>query len=154
MTNPARVTSIDEEGMVHARYIKPTSEKASTSRQFWNVKERSFPVENPRRDEVKEGDYIEVSVETGLTIKAAFLVFMMPLILFALGYALGNLLFNLEGLKVVSGLTGLALGLILPAGVNLLKKDKNYPQLERVLTFQQLTEIVSCEGCESCGGCG
>jgi positive regulator of sigma E activity len=154
MTNPARITQIDNDGMVHARYIKPTGEKGATSRKFWNVKERSFPVENSNGVEVSMGDYIEVSVKTGLTIGAAFLVFMVPLLLFALAYGLGSLLFTSEGLKVLSGLTGLALGLVLPAGINLLKKDKNYPQLERVLTMEQLREIVSCDGCESCGGCG
>lgn len=154
MTNPARITNVESNSMIHARYIKPTSPKGETSRKFWNVKERSFPVENTKGLEVKEGDYIEVSVTTGLTIGAAFLVFMVPLILFILLYGLGSVFFEAEGPRVIMGLAGLAGGLVLPALINLLKKDKNYPQLERTLSLGEAMEVIGCEGCESCGGCG
>lgn len=154
MTNPAMITGIDEDGLVHARYIKPMSEKAETSRRFWHVKERSFPVVNPDGQAVNKGDFIEVSVETGLTIGAAFLVFIVPLLLFILAYGVGGLFIESEGLRVALGLAGLGVGLVLPAGINLLKKEKSFPRLERKLTPAQAMEAMGCEGCESCGGCG
>lgn len=154
MTNPARVTAVDTDGMVRARYIKPISAKGATSRSFWNVKERSFPVKNSSGLPVAEGDFIAVSVQTGLTIGAAFLVFMVPLILFASAYGLGGFLFETEGLRVLTGLVGLAAGLVLPAGINLLKKEKNYPELEKILTLEGLQEFMSCSDCAACDGCG
>ena len=155
MINFARVVELGEDGLVYARYMKPMSPKAATSRKFWKVKERSFPVENPNGDSVKIGDYVEISIKTGLTIGAAFLVFMVPLILFAVFYGIAGSFWEGEGLRALAGLAGLALGLVLPAFINLLKKDKNYPRLEKVLTPEQLREKVACEtDCASCGGCG
>lgn len=155
MKNPATITEIGSDSFIYAQYIKPITPKAATSRKFWKVKERSFPVENAKNLEVKKGDYIEVSVETGVTIRAAFLVFMMPLIFFALLYGLGGVLFKSEVPQVILGLAGLGGGLVFPAFVNLLKKKKDYPQLERLLSREEAQEIVSCEtDCESCGGCG
>ena len=155
MINFARVMELGDDGLIYARYIKPMTPKAATSRKFWKVKERSFPVENPEKSFVKVGDYVEISIKTGLTIGAAFLVFMVPLILFALFYGIAGSFWEAEGLRAAAGLVGLGLGLVLPAFINLLKKDKNYPRLEKVLTPVELKEKVACEtDCASCGGCG
>ncbi|MDC7222328.1 MAG: SoxR reducing system RseC family protein, partial [Spirochaetales bacterium] len=143
------------ENIFYARYIKPMTEKAATSRKFWKVKERSFPVENYQGLTVRKGDFVEISVQTGLTIGAAFLVFMVPLILFAAAYGVAGLFWAKEGLRAIAGLVGLGFGLILPAFINLLKKRKNYPRLERVLSLDEMRENIECESdCASCGGCG
>ncbi|MDC7219094.1 MAG: SoxR reducing system RseC family protein [Spirochaetales bacterium] len=155
MINLARVVEVGEENIVHARYVKPMTEKAATSRKFWKVKERSFPVENREGLEVKPGDYVEISVQTGLTIGAAFMVFMVPLILFGGFYGISGFFFVNEGPRAVAGVLGLGLGLVLPAFVNILRKNKNYPHLDKVLTPEELREKVACESdCASCGGCG
>ncbi len=155
MTNYARVVEVGPEDLIYARYIKPLSPKAATSRKFWKVKERSFPVKNREGLEVKIGDNVEISIKTGLTIGAAFLVFMVPLILFAALYGVGGLFFAAEGPRALMGVAGLGFGLVIPAFVNLLKKEKNYPLLEKVLTLDELRKNVACEtNCASCGGCG
>ncbi|MBN2628375.1 MAG: SoxR reducing system RseC family protein [Spirochaetales bacterium] len=155
MTNLARVVEVGEDNLLYARYTKPLSEKAATSRKFWKVKERSFPVENRDGLSVKAGDFVEISIKTGLTIGAAFLVFMVPLILFASLYGVGGLFFKGEGPRALLGLAGLAVGLIIPAFVNLLQKEKNYPLLEKVLTPEEFQQSLACNSdCAACGGCG
>jgi positive regulator of sigma E activity len=155
MISHVNIVELGEDDIVYARYIKPLTEKAATSRKFWNVKERSFPVKNPQDLPVQKGDFVEISVQTGQTIGAAFLVFMVPLILFLLAYAFAGIFLVQEGLQALAGVAGLGCGLVLPAIINHFSHKKNYPLLEKVLTLEEMRESIDCDSdCASCGGCG
>ena len=67
-----------------------------------------FEVENPIG--AKPGDLVTVASESGPVLRSAAVLYMLPLVLFFLGYALGNWLWNLGGLM---GGIGFAAGIAL-----------------------------------------
>ena len=93
-----------------------------------------FTASNRLNLNLKDGSMVEVELPTAKTISAVFRVLIMPLILFMAGYLLGESVFMWgEGLRLVSGFTGLAAGL----GINILLASKNreseMPTVSRLL---------------------
>ena len=67
-----------------------------------------FTADNPIG--ARRGDLVKVESDTGVVLKAAVVLYMIPLVLFFLGYYLGSLMGNLAGL--MAGL-GFVLGVVI-----------------------------------------
>jgi positive regulator of sigma E activity len=100
------------------------------------AKPRLLTVVNHRNLAVAPGDRVEYSVSPRKAVAAAFMILVLPILLFFPGYYGAAALWSAggEGLRVVAGLVGVALGF----GVNLLLRwlRPDYPEIERVLGSQ------------------
>ena len=94
---------------------------------------RRFTAVNSRGLDLAAGDRVEYSVSPGKAIKAAFLLLILPILLFFPFYhAVAALASGVgEGLPVAAGLGGVVLGF----GVNLLLRRgrREYPEVLRVV---------------------
>ncbi len=154
MIQPAIVEKVQSRNLVFVRYPKPKGAKSETSRSFWNVKERAFPAENPKELNLKKGDVVELMVEPAGAIKAAFLVFMVPLLGFFLFYKGAEMYIQSMEVLFLAGLTGLMTGI----GINLvlykLKGPGKLPRIQKILQKKELFEFLKCNSaCKNCGGC-
>ena len=141
--------------------------KAAISRRFWKIKNRVYTVSNPSGLSVTEGDTVEIYLPPGRTVLSAALTFILPLILFPLGYSLGreifkslslpdSLIFLAEGefLPFVLGFTFLLIGIPLGAVICRIAGFFNEgPAITRVLSPAELSQC-SNEAAEGCGHCG
>ncbi|MDC7124765.1 MAG: SoxR reducing system RseC family protein [Spirochaetales bacterium] len=135
MTETAAVIEVKDDVAILAC---PDSESCSSCAAHGicgGAKDRQFEAFNINQINLEKGDVVEVLLPTGKTIGAAFMVMLFPLILFLLFFgATGLILENPEeGVKVLSGVVGLAAGF----GINLLlnrkQKKKNLPQIIKKL---------------------
>ena len=155
MIQPAIVDKVQDDETILVRYPNPKAEKSQTSRSFWKVKERSFPVENPEGLEVNPKELVEIEVNPSGAIKAAFMIFMLPLVGFLAFYGAGNLVIKSEGWLFVLGVLGFACGM----GVNILvrkfKGPGELPVLKRRMSVEDIKEFKSAhDACKGCKGCG
>ncbi len=155
MIQPAIVDKAQDDGTYLVRYPNPKAEKSQTSRSFWKVKERSFPVENPEGLQVNPGELVEIEVDPSGAIRAAFMIFMLPLLGFLAFYGTGNLIIKSEGILFLLGVTGFACGM----GVNILvrhfKGPGKLPVLKRRMSVEDVKQFKSeHEACKNCKGCG
>jgi positive regulator of sigma E activity len=155
MIQPAIVEEIQNDGTVLVRYPNPKAEKSQTSRSFWKVKERSFPVDNPENIQVNPKELVEIEVDPSGAIKAAFMIFMLPLLGFLAFYGSGTLIIKSEGLLFLLGVLGFACGM----GVNILvrkfKGQGTLPVLKRRMSLEDIEEFKSAhDACKGCKGCG
>ncbi len=132
------------------------SAKASTSRRFWGVKERSYSVVNPQAIELAAGDTVEIFLPPGRTVLAAAITFLLPLVMFPVGYSLAGVLSGAavnEGVAFLSGFAALLLGLPLGALLRRIAGGlSGVPEITRVLSP---AEVLSCKISAGCGGdCG
>jgi positive regulator of sigma E activity len=73
-------------------------------------KGRVFEALNIKEIPLHENDNVEVYMDPGKTVKAGFVILILPLLLFFLLYLIGGLLFSTEGIKILFGTAGLLLG--------------------------------------------
>lgn len=96
-------------------------------------KPRQLTVANPRHLPLEAGDRIEFSVSPGKAVRAAFLLLVLPVLLFFPFYygAAALIPRGGEGPSVAVGLGGVALGF----GINLLLRRgrRDYPEILRVV---------------------
>jgi positive regulator of sigma E activity len=132
-----------------------SSAKAVTARRFWGVRERSYSVINPRDLTVDEGDTVEIFLPPGRTVLSSAITFLLPLMLFPVGFSLaGRFVPGAgEGVSFLVGFGALLAGL--PLGALIRKGRNTVPEITKVLTP---AEAISCklkaEGCGSCKACG
>ncbi|MBI9103923.1 MAG: SoxR reducing system RseC family protein [Spirochaetales bacterium] len=81
---------------------------------FCSVKERTIEAINRKALDLAEGDTVNVFIPPGQAVFAAFMVMILPLILFMVFFmASGKVIPDLaEGIKVLFGLIGLAGGFL------------------------------------------
>ena len=144
MIQPAIVDKELDDGTVLVRYPNPKAEKSQTSRSFWKVKEKSFPVENPGNLPVVRDEMVEIEVDPAGAIRAAFMIFMLPLIGFFAFYGTASLLWESEGLLFILGVLGFVCGM----GVNILvrhfKGPGKLPVLKRRMSVEDVKQFKSC----------
>jgi len=78
-------------------------------------------------------DKVEIYYSTGKTLKAAFMILILPLLLFFLFYNLGGLIFKVDN-DLVSGLCGLggiAFGFLFNYILFRFKKNTQLPEISR-----------------------
>jgi len=94
---------------------------------------RVFKALNSRSLSLKKGDLVEVYLNAGRAVWSGFMVLILPLLLFFPFYfAVAYLLPGAgEAVKVLSGITGIALGF----GINFIRKriikDKDMPEIRK-----------------------
>ncbi len=94
---------------------------------------RVFQALNSRSLSLKNGDLVEVYLDTGRAVWSGFMVLILPLLLFfPFYYAAAYLLPGAgESVKVLSGITGIIMGF----GVNFIRKriikDKDMPEIQK-----------------------
>lgn len=70
------------------------------------------------------GEKVVISSKTSFVFGAAMLVYVMPLVLFLLGFAIAHILGGSEGICVLTSFIGLILGAVVIVLSQRLKKDK------------------------------
>lgn len=106
--------------------------------------ERLFAVRNSGGLALGPGDRVEYQVSEAQTIRAAFLVLVLPVLSFLLCYGLVALIApgSGEGLRALGGVVGLALGFV----SNLLRRrgDSKYPEILRACRRPEEEPRGSC----------
>ncbi|MDC7241504.1 MAG: SoxR reducing system RseC family protein [Spirochaetales bacterium] len=155
MIQPTIVEGFQPDHTVLVRYPNPKAEKSQTSRSFWNVKERTFPAENPENFSLEKGDMVEILVDPMDSIKAAFMIFILPLIVFLAFYGAASLFTSVEGLLYLAGVIGLCAGLGFNGVLRKLKGPGRLPVIQKKMTPEGMKEFMKChDACKACKGCG
>ena len=155
MKQPVKVHHVEENGAVYVIYPNPRSEKSQTSRSFWGVKEKSFPASNGHGLAVQDGDMVEILVNPAGAIKAAFMMFIFPLLCFLLVYIAAAKVMQEEALLYLLGTIGLAGGFLINALIRKFRGPGEMPSIERILSKAEILKWKSCNSaCQSCKGCG
>ncbi len=155
MKQPVIVESIQDHRIVQVHLPNPKSEKSNTSRSFWGVKEKNFPASNSKSLDLHEGDMVEIMVDPSGAVRAAFLMFIFPLVCFFAAYKLGELILQKEALLYLLGMAGLAGGFGIIALIRKYKGPGEMPHIEKILSQADIQKWKSCNSaCTSCKGCG
>ena len=99
---------------------------------FCSVSERTYEAVNDRSLPLNVGDDVKVLLPSGQTVFAAFLVMIVPLLLFILFFMLSGRLLGItsEGIKALFGVLGLAVGFLVSF---LYSRDRKKQKLPRVV---------------------
>lgn len=79
------------------------------------------------------GDKVILEMNTKNVMKAAFLVYIIPLLLLIFGYFLGEYLFKSEGMAVLSGVMLMAVSIIPLKFVDKKSKDKYMSEITGII---------------------
>lgn len=130
MTEQAHVIRIDGERAVLRCFDNQGCKSCGSA--FCNVKARTYEALISPGLQVNERDRVEVYVPPAGAVWAGFLVLILPLIGFLLGYGITGSVSS-EPLRVLAGLGGMALAF---GGVYLLSRNRSQPQ-------PRITAVVS-----------
>ena len=155
MKQPVIVSSITEDSLVQVHYPNPKSDKSNTSRSFWGVKEKDFPVKNREGLDVHPGDMVEILVNPVGAMRAAFMMFIFPLLSFLLFYMLASRVFQAEPLLYLIGVIGLVGGFFVNVIIRKVKGPGEMPTMIRILSQAEIQKWKECNSaCKTCKGCG
>jgi sigma-E factor negative regulatory protein RseC len=103
--------------------------KSCGGNSFCNIKAREIEAKLPSNLRASVGDTVEIFLPPGKTILAGFMVMILPLLLFALGFFLLGLGLpeSGEGVRVLGGLAGLTLGFAISWLYARLTKTRDLP---------------------------
>jgi positive regulator of sigma E activity len=99
------------------------------------TEDRNFDAWNAGKLELEVGNRVEVLLPTGKTIGSAFMVMIFPLLLFFLFFYAATLIIENpgEGIQVIFGLAGIAVGFSLNFLLNRNPKKKSMPEVVKKL---------------------
>ncbi|MEW5814299.1 MAG: SoxR reducing system RseC family protein [Spirochaetota bacterium] len=94
-------------------------------------KERVFTALNSRDLSLQAGDEVEVYISAGKTLKASFMLLILPLLLFIIFYAGAGGIFKgaSEAVKALGGVAGLASGFGINYLYKILRKQPDMPEI-------------------------
>jgi sigma-E factor negative regulatory protein RseC len=81
-------------------------------------------VEAKNNISARVGDRVEIETNSGDIYSAAFLVYVMPLVLFFIGYAVSAWLGTTEGVSIIVSFASLTAGFLVVVFVNRLRRRK------------------------------
>ncbi len=137
MTEQARVTAYSQ-GLVTLSCSDDGSCSSCAGKGFCNVQGKTYTAVNSNNLNIAPGDDVEVYLPPGKTILSGFMVMMMPLIMFALGFLFVSALLGSgsELHQALGGFTGLALGFLLSYVYGRSQKKRSQPEIIRVIKKQ------------------
>ena len=108
--------------------------KSCSGNSFCSTNGKVFSALNDKEIDLKSGDTVEIYLPPGQTIFVGFMVLIFPLLSFILFFAAGSRIFNgSEGFGVLSGILGLSAGFWITYLYNKVSKQKNTPQITRLI---------------------
>jgi positive regulator of sigma E activity len=136
MIERGKVESISETGIVEVRCFKYSGCGSCAAGSLCSVDGKSFQVTYGKNQHLKIGDVVEFYLHPGKTIFSGFLVFILPLFLFAAGYFLTGSIFNIEseGFQSLGGLVGLFGGFLIAYLFKILNGKQFQPKVEKVIS--------------------
>lgn len=103
-------------------------------KSFCNVQGKQYTAVNLLNLDIDLGDDVEVYLPPGKTIFSGFMVMMVPLAGFGLGYALiSSLSSGREGLSALGGFLGLAVGFGVAWLYGITQKRRGQPEITRII---------------------
>ena len=135
MLEKATVISIDDKIVTLACNDSEGCKSCAAHGICGGTNDKSFQAWNSNGYELEPGSNVEVNLPTGKTIGAAFMVMILPSLLFFLFYfGTGYLLETpQEGFQVLGGLVGIAAGFGLNFLINRKPNKKSMPEITRML---------------------
>ncbi|MFW5728420.1 MAG: SoxR reducing system RseC family protein [Spirochaetota bacterium] len=123
------------------------------SQVFCSPRTREFTAENASNVPVAPNQMVDVYIHPGKAVWAGFTVLMMPLVLFALGYFLGDALIGdgiagrgRDVLNVLVGLGGLGVGFGLAFVYHRSRRGKDMPQVVGISSVQPALQAAGRPG--------
>jgi len=74
------------------------------SRTFWNPAANKIIMEAINEKEARVGDMVKVETKPKITILVSFLIFILPIISFGIGFSIIDLLTNIQNLAILGGI--------------------------------------------------
>ncbi|MBN2440410.1 MAG: SoxR reducing system RseC family protein [Spirochaetales bacterium] len=95
---------------------------------------QSILVSNTSGLNIKIGDHVEIFASQGRTILAAFLIFIVPLLLFIPFYFIGRSITgtNNELIPFLCGILGIGVGFLINVAIKKIRKNRDLPDIVRV----------------------
>ncbi len=134
MTEKARIISFSDH-IVNLACIDEGSCSACAGRGFCNVQGKSYTAVNKHNLDLHIGDEVEVYLPPGKTMFSGFMVMMVPLIMFILGYLAVRLLLGSdnEAVNALGGFAGLFSGFLIAYLYGRTQKRTGQPVITRVI---------------------
>ncbi|HHU88388.1 MAG: SoxR reducing system RseC family protein [Sphaerochaetaceae bacterium] len=141
MYEQASVVSIEENGMVKVTCGSSACNSCKSS-TFCSTKDREFTAYNKTGSPLSAGDVVELYLPPGKTVFAGFIALLLPVLLFPLGYYLPTILkINVsEGIQILFGLGGIALGFLLGRLFSKVKGREYIPEITRIVEEESQVE--------------
>ena len=114
----------------------------SCSGAFCKTEGRTFEAINGRDIKLQIGDQVEVYLPPGKTVVAGFMVLIVPLIFFGIGYTLAGRFSPNEGMKALIGIISLALGFWLNFSIGKKRKRATLPEVVEVKNPVGVTDPI------------
>jgi sigma-E factor negative regulatory protein RseC len=134
MYEQASVVSVSHNEMVTVMCATEACEHCHAG-SLCSTKGKTFVARNRTGSQLKSGDTVELYLPPGKTITAGFIALLVPILLFPVGYYLPSLFAGntTEGIRIVLGIAGIAVGFAISRGFSKLKSDEYTPEITRIL---------------------
>lgn len=134
MIEQGKITDINGEEIILSCSSLTGGCKKCKGSSFCSTNGKVFSALNRENIILKSGDTVEIYLPTGQTIFAGFMVLIFPLLSFIGFFVAGSWIFNgSEGFGILSGVLGLAVGFGITYKYNKVSKQKNTPQITRLI---------------------
>ncbi len=134
MTELGKITNINGEEITLSCSSLSGGCKNCSGNSFCSANGKIFSALNEKQFDLKSGDTVEIYLPPGRTVFAGFMVLIFPLISFIVFYGLSTAIFGSnEGLGVISGVLGLAVGFAITFYYNKVSKRKNTPRITKLI---------------------
>ncbi|MDA3940907.1 MAG: SoxR reducing system RseC family protein [Spirochaetia bacterium] len=138
MVEQGKITGINGEEIILSCSSLSGGCKSCSGNSFCSTNGKIFSALNENNFDLKSGDTVEIFLPPGQTIFAGFMVLIFPLLSFILFFLAGSWIFSgSEGLGILSGIAGLAVGFYITFYYNKISKRKNTPQITKRISNGQ-----------------
>ena len=121
----------------HTATLGCTSEGCSScaGNSFCNVKAQTYEAKIPKGLKLVPGEVVEVYLPPGKTILSGFMVLIVPLIMFLVGFVVTGFVMpeSTEGVRAIGGFAGLIIGFGIGYLFGRINRLSYMPQIERRL---------------------
>jgi len=138
ISNDLITIDINPEAVCAACGIKTKSELAigcKSCNLFKNNQKKQLIAVNSKKLPVKLDNIVDIHLSSAKVIKAAFFFFILPIVLFLVGYLIIDELFSHidDYIKALGGIIGLALGFFIIFIRKLVINKRDWPQVVKII---------------------